>query len=475
MKNIKAVFWGLFFSIFLIYSTNGQESEEYILDAHVVDKESGMPIPLTHVQIADFSFATITDENGWFRIIAPPGSYNFYFSHLSYDLAHQLITIKSDTSIVIQMDKKLVTMEEVVIFADRIVNLTPEKYSHVSDYEVFNDKPLLIGHPSKRLKSYLYLAGLSGNIIDTLAIGESVTLDTDYKKIPWIIRKDSVSQIIIQNKQISLGKTISAKEYSDSISNVLLKWDEQLYFQDKFVGKKGLKTYYRKGFSDSMYIFSDITDSVLLYLLKHRRRDQWARRQGDILEYLASEGNASRGVNPMGGSSGASSRGNSWGTLGSRYITAANQEPLIYGSGKFGAVYVDIPGIKNVTAPIFKFHGMLLLIDYYNRSINFYNKRGIMIHKVLISYHIRGQAGGTLRKIFYPLVDEVNKEVYVWTQKLDQVEIYQLNVETGQLTKRINMDSFKNVQKLRIENGKLYFLYSELHYPYATRLYTMVL
>ena len=459
----------------LVQPLVGQNQETYILDAHVVDKATGQPIPLAHIQIADFNAATITDENGWFRIIAPPGDYNFYFSHLAYIKTREIITLKSDTSCLIFLEKKHIALEEVVVFGEKIANLTPEKYSHVSDYEVFNDKLLLIGHPSKRQKSYLYLAELSGNIIDTITIVESASLDKDFNSTPWLIRNDSASKIIIQGKRISIGEKIDTKKYQDSISRILLKWDKQKYFQNKFVGHKGLKTYYMLDDYDSMYIVSDIKDSILLYLLKHRSRDQLARRQGDILEWFASDGNASMGVNPMGGSNGASSGGTSWGTLGSRYITAANQEPIIYGSGKFGAVFVEIPEIKNITAPIFKFKGILLQLDYYGGSINFYNKRGIMIQKVPISYHIMSQAGGTLRKIFYPLVDEVNKNVYVWTQKLTEVEIYQLNIETGQLIQKINLDKFANIHEIKIHNGYLYFLHNEVKYPYATRLYSMAL
>ena len=126
----------------------------------------------------------------------------------------------------------------------------------------------------------------------------TASLDKDYNSIPWIIKKDSATQIIILDKQISLGKAITTKEYNDSISSVLLKWDKQKYFQNKFIGQNGLKTYYMIGNSDSMYIISDIVDSTLLYLLKHRGRDQYARVMGDIAEaglYGGSSGRGGRG------------------------------------------------------------------------------------------------------------------------------------------------------------------------------------
>ena len=154
MNIIKKPFWIFALSMILVHPVVGQNQETYILDAHIVDKVTGQPIPLAHIQIADFNAATISAENGWFRIIAPSGEYNFYFSHLAYELTHEIITLKSDTSCLIFMDKKHIAMEEVVVFSEKIANLTPEKYSHVSDYEVCNGKLLLIGHPSKRIKSH---------------------------------------------------------------------------------------------------------------------------------------------------------------------------------------------------------------------------------------------------------------------------------------------------------------------------------
>ena len=53
---------------------------------------------------------------------------------------------------------------------------------------------------------------------------------------------------------------------------------------------------------------------------------------------------------------------------------------------------------------------------------------------------------------------------HVYLEKLFLIEKNKSNVD---------LDSFKNIKNPRIENGNLYFLYSEEHYPYATRLYSM--
>lgn len=468
---------GIFlFTIILLNPTFGQNPQKYILEANVVDKETGQPIPLAHIQIADFNAATITDEHGWFRIIAPGGKYNMYLSHIAYQTSHELISIKSDTTFTFQLEKKLIPLEEVFVFAEKTVNLTPEKYFHASDYEIHAGKLLLIGHPSKRLKSYLYLAGLSGEISDTLPFDGQGSLEKDFEGAPWIVKKDSASIISIQNNRVSLGKTISSKKYLDSISRVILKWEDQRYFQDIFVGEKGLKTYYKIDVIDSLYIISDICDSILLYLEKHKKADQFARFQDDLHEVImASESKKRYNGPPLLKKSGAEAKYNTGGSLGSRYITSFNEEPLIYGSGKFGSMDIKIPEISNVFAPIFMFKKVLIQIDYYNRAINFYNKRGLKLHGVPINFHIDNTVLGTFRNLFHPLIDEHNSRVYVWTQKPNEVELYQLNIETGLLIQKINLDKFDNIHEIKIHNGYLYFLHNEVKYPYATRLYSMLL
>ncbi len=136
---------------------------------------------------------------------------------------------------------------------------------------------------------------------------------------------------------------------------------------------------------------------------------------------------------------------------------------------------IKIPEIRDVYAPIFMFKKMLIQIDYYNRVINFHKKRGLKLHSVPIDFHIDNKAFGKFRNLFHPLVDEQNNRVYVWTQKPNEVEIYQLNIETGQLIQKINLDKFNNIHEIKIHNGYLYFLHNEVKYPYATRLYSMAL
>ncbi|MCK5820766.1 MAG: carboxypeptidase-like regulatory domain-containing protein [Bacteroidales bacterium] len=461
----KTLILVLIVSLIINLQAQSQEHQTYIFDGHVTNTVSGAGVPLTHVIIVGYNIATITNEEGWFRLAMPPGDYTFQMSHLAYDPIEVCLTISSDTSHTFHLQKKVVSMEVVSIFAERIKNLTPETYSHVSDYEVVGDELFLIGHPGKRPQRYLYLAHLNGKIYDTLRIDKSGEVEKDYLGNIWYLNKNEARKVVTLDQKVILKNPISGTTYEDSIDHPILQWNKKTYFQDYFVGEKGFKTYFRVPQIDSIYIISTIRDSMLMYLLSRRKDDNRARHISDA--HFNQVWSAAM-IAHKGG------RGSSWvPKVQSDYMTASFTEPLIYGTGGTGKMNFTIPLIKNITAPIFRLANVLVQIDYYNSSIYFFNEAGMKIHQVPIDFHLIRQAGGVLRQIFFPIIDYLNQRVYVWVQRTDHIEVYQLDVETGQLIKRINLESFQNVHNLKIENGSLFFLYNELHYPYATRLYRL--
>ncbi|MBT7094293.1 MAG: hypothetical protein HN936_13690, partial [Bacteroidetes bacterium] len=455
----------LIVNLVFIFQVQSQEHQTYFLTGHVTNTFSGEGVPLTHVIIIGFNITTITNEEGWFRLSMPPGDYTLQMSHLAYEPFEVCLTISSDTTSTFHLQKKVVSMEVVSIFAERIRNLTPETYSHVSDYEVVGDELFLIGHPSKRSQSYLYSAHLNGKIYDTLRIDKSGEVEKDYLGNIWYLDKNDARKVVTLDQKLIVKNPISGSAYEDSIDHPILQWNNKTYFQDYFVGEKGLKTYFRVPQVDSLYIISTIRDSMLMYLLSRRKDDNRARQISDA--YFNQVWGAAMSANKGGRGSYAPVKPQS------DYVTASFTEPLIYGTGGTGKVNFTIPLIKNITAPIFRLANVLVQIDYYNSSIYFFNEAGMKIHQVPIEFHLIRQAGGVLRQIFFPIIDYLNQSVYVWVQRTDHIEVYQLSVETGQLIKRINLESFQNVHNLKIENGSLFFLYNELHYPYATRLYRL--
>ena len=454
----------------------GQTRQWVSFEVKIADSESGRGIPLVHFQVANSNIGSITNEDGRARLSIRTGSYTMLCSHLAYEPAEYNLNIMSDTLIAVTMKRKTVALQEVRIMGERIQNITPETYTHISDYQTLGEWLILLGHPGKQNQNWLYLAYANGTILDTLALTDPGRLVRDYLHDIWFLTWESAWPVRIIDNRLTLLSPLEGNLFTDTIAPVLLNWNNRKFYQSYFGGDRGLKTFFQQPGDSNSYVFSTVTDTVAQYLMMAQKRDQQVRMIADSYEgsvqSMAQSGGA-MGINSSKGSAAVTQSLLSSGQ--SRYIDARTGQPLIYGQGNVGGMNVIIPEIKNIQAPILLWQNMLIQFDYYSGAIYFFNDRLLKIHQVSIDFHVEKQAGGKLRKKYIPLSDEQNKRMYVWTQRLDQVYLYRLDVETGQLAERINLDRFKNPRNLQIANGALYFLYDEKIYPFNTRLYRMIL
>jgi hypothetical protein len=325
----------------------------------------------------------------------------------------------------------------------------------VSDYVISGKDIFIVGHPGKRPEWWLYQTDEYGNELNNKLLPKHAVLHKDYMDQVWYLGQDSAWMVRVNNKKIVLEKPSLIKAFTDSISPILLKWKDKLFYQDYFPGQQGLMTYFKVPPSDSVYIISTVRDSLAMHLAATRMIDDYARWIADMyekeIEAALKAGSNGGGGGEGGGSVDFSYQGN--------YHKPKNLNP--------------IPILKNIIAPVFIFKNLLVQIDFYSGYITFYNDRGFKVNQIPIDFQILKRPMGNLRRIYYPLTDDAHQQVYLWTQLIDRLEIYRLDIYTGQLAEKLDLEKYQNVHNLQIANGSLYFLYNELTYPYATRLFRM--
>ncbi|KKB47887.1 hypothetical protein HMPREF1212_03736 [Parabacteroides sp. HGS0025] len=88
------------------------------LTGRIADK-SGEPIPNATLYIREIALGITADENGEFRTTLQKGSYTCDFSSLGYERKTVPVRIPEDTHLVVEMEKKVYTLQEVIISANR--------------------------------------------------------------------------------------------------------------------------------------------------------------------------------------------------------------------------------------------------------------------------------------------------------------------------------------------------------------------
>ena len=447
--------------IVLLLCTSGtfaQDPIRYIIDVQVVDRETGRIIPTASMQVSGSNLARITDTLGWFRLYVPAGQYTMQYSHIAYEGFEHQVKISRDTVFQVKLTRKIIRIDEVEIVGGRILNITPDLNMHVSDYLLANQYVIYIGHPSKKPEYRLYLTYESGKQLDNRLIRKHGILQKDYLDRTWYIGTDSAWRIGVDAGRLVIDKPWSLKAYNDSISPIILKWNDRQIYQDYYPEQQGLMTFCNIPPSLEFFTISAVRDSLAMHLAATKMIDDYATWIADMFEaQVESEKRAGREQMIGGGS----------GPMAGVVIRPGNTN---YNKPKN---YSPIPILRNLIAPVFLFKGLLYQLDFYAGYITSYNDRLRRVSKTPVDFHIYQRPMGKLRRMYYPLIDYSHNQVYVWTQLIDRLEIYRLNLETGQLLERLDLDKYQNVHNLQIANGSLYFLYNELTYPFATRLFRM--
>ncbi|MFC2137347.1 carboxypeptidase-like regulatory domain-containing protein [Bacteroidota bacterium] len=94
-----------------------------IVNGVIKDKNTGEPLIGATIYIEELSKGSVTNINGYFTISLPPGKYSALFNCLGMEEAHYFLQVNSSGTVNVEMDKKLIEINEVSIKADRYHNV----------------------------------------------------------------------------------------------------------------------------------------------------------------------------------------------------------------------------------------------------------------------------------------------------------------------------------------------------------------
>lgn len=147
------------------------------LTGRIADK-SGEPIPNATLYIREIALGITADENGEFRTTLQKGSYTCDFSSLGYERKTVPVRIPEDTHLVVEMEKKVYTLQEVIISANR------EDPAYAIMRKAIAMAPFYL-HQIKSYESTMYVKGT----VKIDKIPRLMTLGADGKKLKNLANK----------------------------------------------------------------------------------------------------------------------------------------------------------------------------------------------------------------------------------------------------------------------------------------------
>ena len=103
--------------------SNGAMQKTVVINGKLQDKESGEPLIGATVYIEELSKGYASDLNGHFVMTIMPGKYNARFNCLGMEEINYILIVNSSGILDIEMERKLIAINEVTIKADKFDNV----------------------------------------------------------------------------------------------------------------------------------------------------------------------------------------------------------------------------------------------------------------------------------------------------------------------------------------------------------------
>ena len=104
-------------------------SQKYTISGYIKDKASGEELIGANVVVKDGNIGTTTNAYGFYTLSLPAGKYEIVYSFIGYTEITEVIDLKANKSISIQLESSAIITQEVVISGEKKANIEDSKMS----------------------------------------------------------------------------------------------------------------------------------------------------------------------------------------------------------------------------------------------------------------------------------------------------------------------------------------------------------
>lgn len=139
---------------------SGIGQTEAIIHGKIVDSETGEPLIGATIYVETLRRGAATDVDGRFNLLLSPGRHSVSFNCMGMESKQQVLQVHSSGNIVVQMEKGLIPITEVVVRANRFHNVRGNQMGFERlNYKTIKEVPVVLGEKDL-LKVALMLPGV---------------------------------------------------------------------------------------------------------------------------------------------------------------------------------------------------------------------------------------------------------------------------------------------------------------------------
>ena len=274
---------------------------------------------------------------------------------------------------------------------------------YIKDYEFSDDKIIALAYNCKTYpKAFIYIMKQNGDTLCSARLKNSGKLFKDCFKKNHFITNSTVWQLLADSSLVSMVHPEDIEKFNDEMLPLITELNDNYFFKQYYYHDQLLQYYYYDKKAAKSKELKVIMDKSKLFMLRDRER-----------------------------------------------IIDGSTDPAVQER------FEDIAFYKPVFAPLIKLHDTLCIFDFTNSKIEFYSDSVSMIQEIPISFHNNKY---WKREIF---VDDVKGKDYTLFRKDGISTIQEINMKTGELANSVVIPELPFIDKIKIINNNIYFLYTE--------------
>ena len=433
--------------IFLIhFATLGiAQSGSFSINGSIHDSKTGEPLENVNITVSGENYGTSSGPLGDFQIKLEKLPFTLEFSHINFEkksLRYEHIPLQNLTIELIPTSEQL---SEVTITSQRIDIIYEDEEYSVLDYELTEEGVLLLIFKNRLSRAELLYNTYDGEEIARLKVLplKPLMLFKDCLQNINILSKDYIRQIHLGDERIELYKPVKISQYKEIMGGCEFLIKDKLYFAHSSYYDLIQDYFYVDTADNSTHNFATAYDHYKMNFLVNNPEN---------LLYVDGLG----GPLDLNNLNGLPDDGSILDAIRNSNVTLRFNKMAYY---------------PEIYAPMFSLGDSICIFNHPQDKILFYGLNDSLISQTDIDYHneVKKTEMGTFFHAFAKrnkwlkevYMDEQQHKAYTMFQNLSGTRDFkEINLQTGEVT-HIMTIPFPYVQKIKIKDGSLFFVYKD--------------
>lgn len=401
----------------------------------ITDSLSGKPIADANVVVKGTLQGTASDENGKFELRVRSLPVKIIISEIRHHTTEFIVTSAASY---IRLAPKVQMLKEVSIHENRIQNIHPEPVLHAFDFEFYEDYILILAFKKSKKMSELLLIDENGKLI--LKKKLSVIPEGFYRDFMGnvhLLTADSAYQIYYDFQKIHLLYSLSKWDFMATMQQCKAEYNDLILINK--MQFRGL---------ESLYFAISETENKMFFSISDSAKRSYLERTFDIRYFINLR---NQGVEEFMVS-----------------VKTLRRNLDLYRQ-MVGYDWLDSQILSPVNAPLYRVADTIYIFDYSHSEILQFDSTLALSRKIPIDFHKHP------RWLKHILIDDTWNDIYTGYLKDGITHITKLNVKSFTPLESTEINGMIYIDKLRIRDGKAYFLYKNQFRNYNRMIYKMVL